>query len=861
MEKRARGLPLARKRASRSGGKKMKPLAILQGAGGGEPLPLLHRCAILYLTAPALIWLVGWFEWWFGVPAALLVALALAPALRGGWRPRRPSPAALGIVALGFACTMLTAYGGFFDAHNGDWWDRRATLLDMSHHPWPVRVRDGLADFLPWGGGEREALLRYYLGWYMAPGLAGRLFGPAALNWAVPLWSGAGMALILLLFARGLAGWRTVLAAGIFVFFGGMDWLRSLILHGAESFHFAIDRLGWPGVDFKFPGLVGFRGKYTLYGALLEYFAWTTDFIAAAMYTLLLVHLRRHPRFVAAGGAVLAVAPFWSAWVALGLLPFVAVLLWENAVRRPAAIASWSNLCLAVPLAGLFAVYLSSGALDFSHGWLWEGHGWRDLLPWARKFYLSEFLTLLLFLLLLRPRLARNPLFVAMSATLLLLPLYRLGGGNLTSRGAAPALVLLSWFCARALLVPVAGVGGRVARTLRRLGGAGVVCCLGLGAVGPLTQLAMATRDDVALWYALSGLTTFAHAGFPMENLAPEVPPLLAAVLRAPSREGRETSRAAGEPVFRADFDIHVRGKKLVLVNERCGTDDPLLRVRFPNPDINTRIQWDTRLRRYGAGCGAVVGLPGWRVHSARVGLRPPDGDWAVEILLDEAGEAAGVSHPPRCAFHDGESGRRCPANPGVAALRAAYQRARAGAPAARARFDVYVDDQRITHVREPCVFGDMEARFFLHLAPADPADLPPARESSGFDNHDFAFGERGGLFDGKCVAISHTPYPLREVYTGQYTPAGPVWSVRAHLPEPSAGVREGPAPRMERAREGPAPRMEKAREGLRTEEPSAGMRPAPGMERAREGLRTEEPSAGMRPAPGMERAHGKAGR
>ena len=764
----------------------MKLPATLRGAGGGEPLPLLHRCAILYLTAPVLIWLVGWFEWWFGIPAALLVALALVPALRGGWRPRRPSPAALGIVALGMACTMLTAHGGLFDGDNMDWRDRRALLLDLSRHPWPVRVRDELADFLPWGGGEREALLRYYLGWYMVPGLAGRLFGPAALNWAVPLWSGAGMALVLLLFARGLGGRRAVLAAGMFLLFGGMDALRSLVVHGAESFHFAIDRLGWPGIVFDYQQIVGFQMRQTPYFGHFKSFSWSSDFIAAAMYTLLIVRLRRHPRFAAVGGVVLMVVPFWSVWVALGLLPFVAVLLWENAARRPAALASWSNLCVAAPLAGLFAFYLSSGALDFGHGWLWEGRDWRDMHRWAGKFYLYEFLTLTLFLLLLRPRLARDPLFVAMAVALLLLPLYRVADPNLMLRGAMPALVLLSWCCAQALLASEAGAGGPVGRSLRRLGGAGVVCCLGVGAVDLLPQLSDATRDDVAFRYALSGRSIFEQAGKPRENLSAEVPPLLAAVLRAPARTGRETPLSAGAPVFHTDFDIHVRGKKLVFVNERCGADDRLLRVRFPSPDTNARIEWDTRLRRYGTGCGAVVGLPGWRVDSARVGQTPPDGgDWAVEILLDEAGEAAGVSYPPHCAFHGGESRRRCPANPGVAALRDAYRHARAGAPAARARFDVYLDDERITHVREPCVFGDMEARFFLHLVPADPADLPPARKRSGFANRDFAFGERGGLFDGKCVAVSHARYPLREVHTGQYTPAGPVWSVRA---QPAAG-------------------------------------------------------------------------
>ena len=752
--------------------------ALLRAHGDAECLPLLHRCAILYLMVPVLVWLVGWFEWWFGLPAALLVGMALVPALRGRWRPPRPSRDALAIAGLGFACTMLTAHGGLFDGNNFDWWDRRALLLDLSRHPWPVRLRDGLADYLPWGGGERQALLRYYLAWYMVPGLAGRLFGAAALNWAVPLWSGLGITLVLLLFAHGLGRRRAVVAAGMFVLFSGMDALRALLSWGTDWFQLGIDSLGWPGIHLRYHELMAFAGRWTVYLSNFESFRYAPDILAAALCTLLILHLRRHPRFVAASGVVLAAAPLWSPFVALGLLPYVAILLCDNAMRRPAALASWSNLCLAVPLAGLLAAYLSSGALDFGQGWLWEGHNWRRMVGWARRFYASEFLVLLLFLLLLRPRYARDLFFAAMSAALLVLPLYRVGDLNLTMRGALPSLVLLCWFCSRGLLVPAARTGGRCAQAARGLGFAGVACCLAVGAAGPLLHLATATRDDVTFRYALSGFTTFAMVGRPRENLAVEVPPMLAKVL--PERDV-EAPSAAGEPAFRADFDIHVRDRNLVLVNERCEHDDRFLQVRFPpaNQNTNAQTEWHIAPRWYGAGCGAMFGLPGWPVHSARVGQTPPDGgDWAVEILLDEAGEAAGLSHPPACSFHYGEAGRRCPGNPGVAALRRAYDRvrsARSAVPVARRRFDVYVDDEWIIYVREPCVFNDMKDRFFLHLTPADVADRPEA--GPVFDNQDFAFGERGGMFDGKCVAVLRLPYALRELRTGQLSAAGEVWS------------------------------------------------------------------------------------
>ena len=50
----------------------------------------LHRLTILYLMLPVLIWLLGWFHWWLGVPVAVLLGLALWPAVAGPWRPSLP---------------------------------------------------------------------------------------------------------------------------------------------------------------------------------------------------------------------------------------------------------------------------------------------------------------------------------------------------------------------------------------------------------------------------------------------------------------------------------------------------------------------------------------------------------------------------------------------------------------------------------------------------------------------------------------------------------------------------------------------------------------------------------------------------
>ena len=746
---------------------------------GSKHLALLHRLAIVYLMAPAFIWLAGWFKWWFGVPAAVLLGVALAPALRGAWRLPRPSVSALAIALLALTWTMLTAHGGVFDGNNGDWIDRRALLLDLSRHPWPVYVRDDLTDHLPWGGGEQPALLRYYLAWYMVPGLAGRVFGPAALNWAVPLWTALGAALVLLLFARGFRGHRAVLVAGAFVLFGGMDPLRILLLRGSEFFQFGIDQLGWPGVDvnyFEWAALAGVRPWYMAHSLSLMM---APHILPAALGALLLLHLRRHSRFVSASGVVLATVIFWSPFVALGLLPLAVVLICDNALRRRRALASWANVCLAAPLAGLYALYLASGSLAFDHGWLWEQYGWHRLAKWAGWFYGSECLLLLLLALVARPRFAREPFFAATTATLLLLPWYYAGDINLAIQGALPSLALLCWFCVRALPGGASArtSGDRFRPTLRSCARGALLCALAIGATGSLMNMAIATHDDVGFAFAASGLTTFGlSAPLQRENLAAEVQPPLAHVLRR--TQALRRADAPHGPVFTADFNVHVRDKNLVFANDRCGPDDRLIRVRFLPTTLNTNAHTkaDAVPRWYGPGCGAMVGLPGWPVLGARVGQTPGDGgDWAVEVLFDEAGEVAGLSHPPACAFYGGEVGRACARSLGVAALRQAHDRVRNATPTARSHFDVYVDEW-LTYVRAPCVFDDIKTKFFLHLVPWNAGDLPAGR-TAGFDNRDFAFGAHGALFDGKCVATWRLPYPVAKLRTGQFTGEGELWS------------------------------------------------------------------------------------
>ena len=99
-----------------------------------------------------------------------------------------------------------------------------------------------------------------------------------------------------------------------------------------------------------------------------------------------------------------------------------------------------------------------------------------------------------------------------------------------------------------------------------------------------------------------------------------------------------------------------------------------------------------------------------------------------------------------------------------------AYRSITAGEPVVRADFDVYLSENELIYVKEPCASSDTEAKFFLALYPVDMNDLPDDRKQHGFDNLDFDFDERGVIFDGKCMAKVALPeYAVTRIATGQY--------------------------------------------------------------------------------------------
>ena len=107
------------------------------------------------------------------------------------------------------------------------------------------------------------------------------------------------------------------------------------------------------------------------------------------------------------------------------------------------------------------------------------------------------------------------------------------------------------------------------------------------------------------------------------------------------------------------------------------------------------------------------------------------------------------------------------------AAAQAVYDNIAAGdygPPVAQSNFNVYLRGNSLAYLKEPCAESDTDARFILHIIPADPT----ARIERGFVNMDFRFAEHGARIDDKCVAERELPdYAIARIAIGQKTTSG----------------------------------------------------------------------------------------
>ena len=265
----------------------------------------------------------------------------------------------------------------------------------------------------------------------------------------------------------------------------------------------------------------------------------------------------------------------------------------------------------------------------------------------------------------------------------------------------------------------------------------------------------------------------------------PDLPPLhsiraYGSVIRYIVAKDVEAYRAAyddvetnGEPLARSDFDIYAYDGALYYLNADCPPPAP----NRPNFQIFLHItpadlaDLPADSRKYGFENRDFWFNDNTAFFDGKCIHRQPLPEYPIARI------ATGV-------YMKGELIWRADINLAArAAAQAAYEGITAGdygAPVAQSHFDIYLRDNALTYLKAPCVFGDADARFFLHIFPADSADLPAVRREFGFANLDFHFANHGAFAGDICVASLDLPdYPTERIRTGQFVSGeGDLWRV-----------------------------------------------------------------------------------
>ena len=234
-------------------------------------------------------------------------------------------------------------------------------------------------------------------------------------------------------------------------------------------------------------------------------------------------------------------------------------------------------------------------------------------------------------------------------------------------------------------------------------------------------------------------------------------------------------SLAAQPPTRRAPFNVYLTPLTVTFAKAPCIADDahprfiahasPVNPQDLPGrPFHNLGFHFPARGVRFDGLCLASVPRPAYPVRHLTVGQWLPEAEggsvlWQADLPLPPA---------PRA----------------LNAFRAAYRALATAPPAYRGVFDVHVGAGAVAFAKRPCAPADTQPRFFLHVVPVHPRDLPPDRRAAGFANRDFEFAWQGAHFDGACLArVPLSAYPIKRLRVGQFRSGlPPLWQAEIPL-------------------------------------------------------------------------------
>ena len=426
-----------------------------------------------YLTIPIVIFLTGYLKPWIGIPAALLMIVCTVFSCRDFCKgPEKKlsdqSSAFTGmkmplkyliILAVISLVTVFVSGVGEYIYSMVDHVFRRAIFNDLINYKWPV-IYDYKTQINPrvisvLGKTEGTTALVYYTTFWMPSALVGKLFGTAAGNVFLLIWTSLGVWLTLVgttLFIRRIS-WAVPI---IFITFSGLDALPNLVYELTEYD-------GYMAVEHWLPTFA-YMSNFT---QLSNVFNQCVPIWVVTVMLMLSSNVR-------SAGYIGSLSFAYSPWASIGMIPMALALAFRKELqpeKRSNVILQILNPFGIISCAVMLGIYgpyymVSTSASDESgFSWTFCRNFGEFLLFWM----LLMIIEVVPFVLVLWKKQKKEPLFIASVITLALIPVYRISYFNdFSMRASLPALFIISVMFTELFAVMFAEEKQRVRKQIKR---------------------------------------------------------------------------------------------------------------------------------------------------------------------------------------------------------------------------------------------------------------------------------------------------------------------------------------------------------------------------------------------------------
>jgi hypothetical protein len=381
---------------------------------------VLQSVSLAYLSVPTIIFIVGWLQPVFAIPLTLAIVWGVYLSMKAGWdfvfivpqqekiiptgnKNKKASKAAkekeekeksesgftkfINQPVVFYSLTLLLViiavlYSGVggFAIQDGDYLKHNGFFLDLTNYTWPLAYEKTGADDAP-------RMLNTYLAYYLPSALVGKIFGFGVAYFFSFIWVCLGLFLTLLWISQFVSK-RSIAYLIMFILFGELayfGWVKYFPLESmyGKSYNYA----NWMVFhSFQSPIL---KGVFWILGSNHTFLANGPHHIFPSWICILMVfHDAVFRKTVDRIGFVFAFVPFVSAFMAIGLAPFVLLAVIQNKFKQAFSI---QNLLIAPLLLVVAALFLGSNNAQFVKGWVWEFVDMHEAWPYLLRFFIFSF--------------------------------------------------------------------------------------------------------------------------------------------------------------------------------------------------------------------------------------------------------------------------------------------------------------------------------------------------------------------------------------------------------------------------------------------------------------------------------------